>query len=224
MTSHVPPSPRGGLSEAAIVDVALALADCEGVEAISMRKLARHFGVTAMSLYNHVANKDALLDAMLGRIVTEITSPSDQLSWREGMRLRAQSLRAVLLRHRWAAPMLISRIVLTDAVMRDAEASLARLIEAGFTYGQADWARNAVDSHVYGYVMQELNYPVGPESYRAAAAQYLPMIDRAQYPHTYESAKAIIDERYDGLTSFEFGLDLVLDGVERWVFGGDAPR
>jgi len=83
-------------------------------------------------------------------------------------------------------------------------------------YAQADWARNAIDSHVYGYTMQELNYPVEPGDYRAAAAQFLPMISN-DYPFMHGAAVEIIEGKYDGMTQFSFGLELIIDGLKRWV-------
>ncbi len=184
-----------------------------------MRKVAAQLGVTAMSLYNHVANKDALLDLMLDQVMSEVDSPDPGGAWRPMMRRRAHSFRAMLLHRSWAAPLLMSRIVLGEAFLRDGEACLACLVGAGFSYAQADWVRNTLDSHTYGYTVQELNYPVAAESYREAAAHYLPMIPRDTYPFTYGASKAIVDGEYDGKTSFDFGLDLILDGLERWAAG-----
>ena len=101
--------------------------------------------------------------------------------------------------------------------MHDINATVGCLVTAGFSYAQADWARNAIDSHVYGYTMQELNIPVEPDEYRAAAAQYLPMISNTDYPFMHEAAVQIIEGKYDGLTQFSFGLELVLDGLKRWL-------
>lgn len=219
MTGSEKPAKRGSLSAERIVSCAMALADQSGVDALSMRKLAAELGATAMSLYNHIDGKEALLDAMLDRVVSEIQSPDIGAPWRPMMERRARSMRDALLRHRWAAPLLMSRIVLGEAIMRDSEATLGCLVTAGFTYAQADWARNAIDSHVYGYTALELTFPVAPEDYQATAAQYLPLIDKQTYPFSHEASRLVAEGIYDGLTQFDFGLTLILDGVERWRTG-----
>lgn len=208
---------RRNLSAEDIVSRALKLADEDGFDALSMRKLAGSLGVTAMSLYNHVAGKDDLLDLMLNRVVADIESPTVGGDWEEMMRRRAHSMRQALLRHRWAPTLLISKIALGQEILRDINATVGCLVTAGFTYAQADWARNTLDSHVYGYTMQELNIPVEPEDYSAAAAQYLPMISKMDYPFMHRAALEIVEGRYDGMTRFDFGLELILDGLKRWV-------
>ncbi len=182
-----------------------------------MRKLARALNVTAMSLYNHVTSKDDLLDLMLNQVVASFKSPETGGDWEAEMRRRAQSMRQALLANRWASTLLISRIAIGEAVLRDTDATLGCLVTAGFTYAQADWARNAIDSHVYGYTIQELNYPVEPDVYQDAAAEYLPLIPKADYPFMHEAAVQIIEGHYDGITRFDFGLELILDGLKRWV-------
>ena len=211
---------RRQLSADRVVAKAIELADTTGVEALSMRKLAAALGVTAMSLYNHVEDKEALFGRMLDRVVSEFESPKPGGDWEEMMRRRAHSMRRAFLRHRWAPLLLISEIAVGEAILRDTDATLGCLVGAGFTYGQADWARNAIDSHVYGYTLQELNYPVAPEEYQATAAQYLPMIPEADYPFMHEAAVQIVEGKYDGMTSFPFGLELVLEGLKRWLSGG----
>lgn len=206
---------RPGLSREKIVERAIELADQDGFDALSMRALAGSFGTTAMSLYKHVGKKDALLQQMLNQISSEIVSPDPDGKWEPMLRRRAESMRQVLLRHPWAMPRMISTIALGDEIMRDVNATLACLHHAGFSYAQADWIRNAVDSHVYGYVTQELGMPVQPEAYREAAAQYLPMIS-TEFVHVRAATQEIIDGTYDGLTSFQFGLDLLLQGIHRW--------
>ncbi len=222
MSSSSPASPKSGarkpraLTRDKVITQAMALADQDGFDALSMRKLAASLDVTAMSLYNHVTGKDDLLDLMLNRVVAEFELPQIDGPWDEMMRRRAGSMRQALLRHRWAPALLISKIALGTEILRDINATLGCLITAGFSYAQADWARNAIDSHVYGYTMQELNFPVAPEQYQAAAAQFLPMISRQDYPFMHQAAMQIIEGKYDGMTRFSFGLELILDGLARW--------
>lgn len=211
------PKKRRLLTAQGIVGKAIELADEGGFDALSMRKLAGSLDVTAMSLYNHVAGKDELLDLMLNQVVAEIESPTIGGAWDEMMRRRANSMRQALLRHRWASTHLISKITMGAQVLRDIDATVGCLVTAGFTYAQADWARNAIDSHVYGYTMQELNIPVQPDEYRAAAARYLPNISKTEYPFMHGAAVAIAEGAYDGVNEFGFGLELVLDGLKRWI-------
>lgn len=205
------------LSREKIVSAAMELADRDGIDALSMRQLATTLGVTAMSLYNHVSNRDELLDHMVERVAEKITTPTIGSDWESELWTRAQSLRTVLLQHRWALTIMISRIALGNSVNRDANATVGCLVECGFDYRQADWARNAIDSHVYGYVVQELNFPVEPDEYRAAAKQYLPMIDRQSYPYIHAASAEVADGTYDGMTDFDFGLGLVISGLKRWL-------
>ena len=200
-----------------LVAKAMELANESGFEALSMRKLARALGVTAMSLYNHVANKDALLDLMLNEVVARYETPKIGGDWQDEMRRRAHSMHRALLANRWASTLLISRIAIGEAVLRDNDATTGCLVTAGFTYAQADWARNAIDNHIYGFTVQEVNYPVDPSTYRAAAAQYLPMIPQDTYPFMHQAAVQIVEEKYDGIVQFDFGLELILDGLKRWV-------
>ncbi|MFT4700709.1 MAG: AcrR family transcriptional regulator [Yoonia sp.] len=207
---------RRSLTTKKSAETALEFANHEGFEALSMRKLAGLLNVTAMPLYNYVAGKDALLELMLGKVVAEIDSPTIGGDWEVMMRWCAHSLRQVLLRHRWTSTLLISRFSLSVTVMRNIDAIVGCLVAGGFTYAQADWARNAIDSHVYGYMIQESNFPVEPDQYKAAAAQFLPMNSQANYPYMYEVASEIIAGTYNRMTNFDFGLKLVLSGLQQW--------
>ncbi len=181
-----------------------------------MRKLASGLGVTAMSIYNHVANKDELLSLMLDHVVGEFERPAIDGDWKDLLQRRAHSMRQAFLRHPWAPPLLISTITNGTQTMADIDATLGCLINAGFSYAQADWARNAIDSHIYGYTLQELNFPVEPSEYKTAAAQYLPVISKAEYPFLHGATMALVEGEYDGVTHFEFGLNLILEGLDRW--------
>lgn len=207
---------RPPLTPVRITTAAIALADAEGVEALSMRKVAGALGVSAMSLYNHVTDKDALIGRMLDHVAAEFTRPDPTIPWQDAMRQRAWSMRAAFLRHPWAPPLLVSRIVLEPAILEDIDATLACLIGAGLSYKQADWVKTALESHVYGYTMLELNMPVAEADYGEAAAEALPAIRPEQYPFMHGAAQAIITGSYDGKTEFGFGLDIILDGLNRW--------
>ena len=205
------------LSRERILQVALQRADAEGIEALSMRKLAQELGVKAMSLYNHVANKDDIVDGMVDRVVGEIELPSLDIDWKTAMRQRAISAHTVLLRHPWATLALMSRVNVGPAMLRYVDATLACLVEAGFSYPMADYAWNALDSHIYGFTLQALNFPFEAEEYAAAAKDYVAMIPPEKYPYMNQLTQQVMDGRHDGLHDFEFGLNLLLDGLETLV-------
>jgi AcrR family transcriptional regulator len=202
------------LSRERVLLAALRLADAEGLEALSMRNLAQELGVKAMSLYNHVKNKDDLIDGIVDIVVGEIEVPDFKLDWKTAMRRRAISAHEVLLRHPWATMLIVSRINVGPAMLRYVDATLGCLHEAGFSLEMADHIWNAMDSHIYGFTLQELNFPVEAENYSKAAKEGLPLIPAEQYPYMNYLTHEVIGRRYDGLHDFEFGLDLILNGIE----------
>ncbi|MEM9121275.1 MAG: TetR/AcrR family transcriptional regulator [Cyanobacteria bacterium P01_F01_bin.56] len=207
-------TPQIPLSRAKILQVALQRADTEGLEALSMRKLAQALGVKAMSLYHHVANKDDIIDGMVDLVVGEIALPSLTVDWQMAMRQRATSAHAVLLRHPWATMAMMSRVNVGPAMLRYVEATLACLVEAGFSYPMADYVWNAIDSHIYGFTLQALNFPFEAAAYSAVAKDYVAMIPPQQYPYLNQLTQHVIDGHHDGRHDFEFGLNLLLNGLE----------
>jgi AcrR family transcriptional regulator len=209
MTSPTP------LSRERVLDAALHLADESGLESLSMRKLAQALGVKAMSLYNHVANKDDLLDGIIDQVVSEIEIPNLSVDWKTAMWQRATSAHAMLLRHPWAALALMSRVNVGPAMLRYVDTTLGCLREAGFSFEMADHAWNAIDSHIYGFTLQELNFPLEAAAYAEAAENFLSYIPPEKYPYLNQLSCHIIEGRYDGLHDFEFGLELILNGLDR---------
>jgi AcrR family transcriptional regulator len=209
----VPPTP---LSRERVLHAALRLADEEGIESLSMRKLAQALGVQAMSLYNHVANKDDLLDGIMDRVVSEIEVPSLDTDWKTAIRRRAISAHAVLLRHPWATMPLVSRVNVGPAMLRYVDATLGCLVEAGFSFEMADHAWNAIDSHIYGFTLQELNFPFEAAEYSEAAKSRLSLIPSDKYPYLNHLTHWVMKGRHDGIHDFEFGLELILDGLDRF--------
>lgn len=191
------------------------LADDSGIESLSMRKVAQALGVKAMSLYNHVANKDDMLDGIVDIVVSEIEVPDLSVDWKTAMRQRAISAHEVLLRHPWASLPMVSRINVGPAMLRYVDATLGCLLEAGFSSELADRAWNAMDSHIYGFTLQELNFPIAASEYSATAAAYLPMIPADRYPYMHRLSVQVAAGHYDGIAQFEFGLELILEGLDR---------
>jgi AcrR family transcriptional regulator len=214
-TSNPDTVPSVPLSRERVLHAALRLADAEGFEALSMRKLAQALGVQAMSLYNHVANKDDMLDGIVDIAVGEIEVPSLETDWKTAMRRRAISAHAVLLRHPWVTMPLVSRVNVGPSMLRYVDATLGCLREGGFSFEMADHAWNAIDSHIYGFTLQELNFPFEAAEYSEAAKNGLSLIPADKYPYLNRLTHYVVEGRYDGLHNFEFGLELILDGLER---------
>jgi AcrR family transcriptional regulator len=210
--NHPSPAP---LSRERILRAALHLADEGGLEALSMRKLAQALGVKAMSLYNHVTNKDDMIDGIVDIVVAEIEVPSLAENWKTAMRRRAIAAYGVLLCHPWATMAIVSRINVGPAMLRYVDATLGCLREAGFSYEMTDHAWNAIDNHIYGFTLQELNFPIEASEYADTAASFISHIPADQYPYMNQLSHYVIDGSYDGLHDFEFGLNLILDGLER---------
>ncbi len=181
-----------------------------------MRKLAQALGVKAMSLYNHVTNRDDILDGIVDIVVSEIESPGLEDDWKSAMRLRATSAHAVLLRHPWATMEIVSRVNVGPAMLHYVDATLGCLVEAGFSLEKADHAWNAMDSHIYGFTLQELNFPFEVAEYASVAEEYMAMIPADQYPYINRLTHHVIGGGYDGLHDFELGLELILDGLEQF--------
>lgn len=206
---------RAPLSRERILRAAIKLADRQGLEALSMRKLATTLKVEAMSLYNHVANKDELLDGMVDTVIGEITLPTRDGDWKAALRARATSALAVMTVHPWAPMLILSRISAGPNMLGYIEATLATLREAGFTWFETDRAWNAMDNYIYAFTLQQQNFPVNPEEYASAAAGYLPMLPAHVYPYMHEMTARVADGSHDGTLDFSFGLELILDGLER---------
>ena len=193
---------------------ALRMADKGGIDALSMRRIARVLRVEAMSLYNHVAGKEEILDGLVDLVVGEIEVPTVGRPWRAEMRRRALSAHEVLMRHPWATMLFVSRANVGPHMLRYVDATVGTMRAAGFSWAMTDHAWNAVDAYVYGFTLQKLNFPFAPSEYATAAKAFLPMIPPDQFPYMNGLAQEIIAGRHDGIQHLELGLDLLLDGLE----------
>lgn len=207
---------RPGLSAGRIIEAAVAIADVEGLAAVSMRRVASELGARAMSLYNHLAGRDAIIDGMVDTVVAEVYVPDVHGEWRSEMHRRARSAHHMLVRHRWAALAILPRINVGPAMLRYIDATLGCLIEAGFSPEAADHAWNAMDNHIYGFTLQELTFPLDAPDYADAAGDYIDHIPADTYPYMNLLSRMVAEGTYNGVNDFEFGLDLILDGLERY--------
>lgn len=210
------PQIREPLSRERVLAQALQMADELGIEALSMRKLADALGVKAMSLYNHVKNKDDIIDGMVDMVAGEIDVPAVSADWKASMRRRAKSAHDVLLRHPWATMEIVNRVNIGPAMLRYVDATIGCLREAGFSFEMADHIWNAIDAHIYGFTLQELNFPFEAQEYSAAAENYLSLIPADKYPYLNGMTQRVMSGKYDGIHDFEFGLELMLDGLEQY--------
>ncbi|MCA0337786.1 MAG: TetR/AcrR family transcriptional regulator [Actinobacteria bacterium] len=208
--------PPRKLTPEVVVSAALALADARGLDALTMRAIARELGVEAMSLYHHFANKDALLDATVDRVYGEIVLPAEGGDWREEIRRRSVSVRSVLRQHPWALPLMESRRTPGPANLAYHEANIACLRAAGFAPRQVAHAYAVVDAFVYGFVLQELTLPFDSGSEAAAMIGEEPgWAGVGEWSNmAWFVENVVLEPEYSFDREFEPGLTLVLDGIE----------
>lgn len=214
--------PRPPLTRERVLRAAVTMADEHGLASVTMRALGEALGVQAMSLYNHVSGKDDILDGIVDLVVAEIEVPSRSAPWRGAMAARAVSAHAVLLRHPWACALLMSRVNVGPAMLRYVDATVGCLHGAGFSLPMADHGWNALDSYIYGFTLHKLNFPFEADEYAKVAAAYLPSLSAAQFPAMRALTELVASGGHDGLHDLEFGLDLLLDGLERVLAAGEV--
>jgi AcrR family transcriptional regulator len=208
--------PRQRLSRERVLRAAIAHADSGGLEALSMRTLAEMLQVAPMALYRHVASKEDLIDAMVDVVFSEIGVPSGGGEWKTAMRRRAIAVRDVLARHRWAIGLMESRRNPGPANLRHHDAMIGRLRAAGFDIEMAAHAYSLLDSYVYGFALTKLNLPFGPQDVVEVAESMLQPFPVNEYPNLVEFiTEHAMKPGYDYADEFEYGLDVVLDGLER---------
>jgi AcrR family transcriptional regulator len=200
-----------------VLRAALALADAGGIESLTMRKLGQELGVEAMSLYNHVTNKDDIVDGITELVLGEIEEPSAEGDWKTEIRRTAISSHEVFLRHRWACSLMMQRPKASTVRMDWMEAVLRTLREAGFSADMTHHAYHALDSHITGFTLWQVNMPFETKAELVDMAEgFLRQIPADEYPYIIEHAEQhLAPSSPDGATEFEFGLELILDGLER---------
>jgi AcrR family transcriptional regulator len=208
---------RVPLSRELVLQTAIRLADQGGLESLSMRKLGQELGVEAMALYYHVANKDEVLDGIVDLVFGEIDLPSTDADWKTAMRQRALSLRDVLARHRWAIGMMESRRHPGPANLRHHDAVIGNLRAAGFDMEMVAHAYSLLDGYIYGFALTKMNLPFDRGDDVAERAQVmLEPFPVDEYPNLVAFiAEHATQPGYDFGNEFEYGLEVILDGLER---------
>ncbi len=220
MTKPLTPSARTAarrrpLSRDRVLRAAIRLADEGGLGSVSMRKLGQVLRVEAMSLYKHVANKDDILDGIADLVVGDFEVPSRAVDWKMAVRRSAISAHQALLLHPWASSLIESRLSTGPARLRYLDAMIGILSAEGFALPVVVRAIMALDSHTYGFVLQEMAWPFETENAPAMAATFARGLPAGEYPNLLAMAEMAATTHGGAMVDFEFGLDLILDGLER---------
>jgi AcrR family transcriptional regulator len=204
-----------------VLEGAIAVADADGAGSLAMRSLAQHLEVKPMALYHHVANKSAILDGIVDLVFSEIELPSADGDWRTEMKKRARSSREVLRRHPWAIALLQSRTNPGPATLRHHNAVIGALRGAGYSIVQTAHAFALLDSYIHGFALSETALPInGPETVAEVAESMMAQYFTEDYAHLAEfSTEHILKPGYDFGAEFDFGLDLILDGLAQTIAG-----
>jgi AcrR family transcriptional regulator len=212
---------RERLTRGKVLETAIKRADAGGLEALTMRTLAEELDVAPMALYRHVADKDDLIDAMVDVVFGEIGLPPSGDHWRTAMRQRAIAVRDALLRHRWAIGLMESRRHPGPANLRHHDAVIGRLRAGGFSIELAAHAYSLLDSYIYGFALTKLHLPFDSSAEVGEVAEaMLQPFPVNEYPNLVEIlTEHVMKPGYEYADEFEYGLDVILDGLER-IRGG----
>ncbi len=209
-------STRPALNRERVIAVAVALADGIGVDALTIRKLAAELDVKPMTIYHHVLNKEAIIDGMVDVVFSEIDLPPTDANWKTAIRQRCSSARTVLARHPWAAPLMESRTSPGPATLQHHEAVLGCLRAGGFSIEMTAHAYALIDAFVYGFALQEASLPATAGDEMADLVESMAAtMPAGEYPHLVEfTTEHVLRPGYDFGHEFDFGIDLILDGIE----------
>jgi AcrR family transcriptional regulator len=210
-----------------VLRAAIGLADETGIESVTMRKLAQELRVEAMTLYYYVANKDEILGGIVDAVVREIELPSPGPDWKAAIRRTAISAHKVLVQHEWAASLLLSGPGVSLSRLRYMDSILGSFREGGFSAEMTDHAYHALDSHIMGFTLWEVGISLGLTrlGLKGSIAAFLQELDIDEYPYLAEHAEQHLKDRDPADEGeFEFGLDLILDGLERLLNASAGRR
>jgi AcrR family transcriptional regulator len=208
---------RRPLTAERVIDGAIELADETGIDAFTIRRLADAVDVKPMTIYHHVPNKEAIIDGMVDRVFSEIDLPPTDLDWRPAIQARSRSMRQVLAKHPWASPLMESRTSPGPSTLRHHDAVLGCFRTAEFSLELTGHAYAAIDAFLYGFALQEATLPAtGGDEMAELAASMADEMPADLFPHLTEfTVEHVLQTGYDFSNEFEFGLDLILDGLER---------
>lgn len=208
-------APREPLTEDRVLDAALRVADRIGIDALTIRRLAEELGVKPMTIYHYLPSKDAIVDGMVERVFAEIDLPPDDLPWTEAVRVRCLSSRRALNRHPWAAPLMETRTSPGPNLLRHHEAMVACLRRGGLSWQLTAHAYATLDSYVFGFAFEEATLPAqGGEGMAEVAEEIAAAFDPSTYPTLAAfTAEHVMQPGYSFGQSFEFGLDLIIEGL-----------
>jgi len=208
--------PRAPLTRDRIVRAALEIADDEGVDAVTMRRVGQELGFEAMSLYRHVAGKDDLLNCMLDVVLAEWEPPAEDGDWAPAVRSSALSVHDALRRHPWAARLLMSGSHLRPARLDYMDRLLATLRRGGFDADTTYHVYHLLDGHIFGFSLWEIAYTSGAAADEELVAQFMATVPWDDYPHLTEHRdQHMTDGAHREVSAFEVGLDLILEGLQR---------
>jgi AcrR family transcriptional regulator len=217
--------PRLPLSRDRILHAALALADEGGIESLTMRRLGQQLGFEAMSLYNHVANKDGVLDGILDLVLAETEPPSPAGDWDTAIRESAVSVHEALRRHPWSCPLLMEPGRIRPARLRYMDLLLGRLREAGFSAETTYTAYHVLDGHIFGFSLWETSHTYTAEEVSNFVEKFAQAITPEAYPYLHEHGEQHFNEGpYREVSAFELGLDLIVDGLRKIHHTADSRR
>lgn len=208
---------RTSLSRQKVLRAAMTLADADGLDRLTMRRLGAELGVEAMAIYHHLANKSVLLDALADQVAAEVGDPPPGAAWKAQLRDQAVATHSALLRHPWAATLWVTQAGVGPARMRVLDTCLAILRVAGFPPALLDRAFHIVQNHVLGHALQAVGLVPGNGSGRDLADAASGLLSRPgtdAYPDLVTHVRWHLG-RPRGESAFELGLDLLLDGLER---------
>lgn len=209
-------TPRQPLTRERALTAAMELADAQGIESLTMRKLAQQLGVEAMSLYYHVKNKDDILGGIVDMVFCEVELPQDDDDWMTAMLRRGNSLREVMVRHPWAISVMEAQTAPGPCNLRHHDAVIESCLKHGFSIQMTGHAFAMIDSYIYGFVLQEVNLPFDDTSDIEAVVDMLLAEMRPElYPSlTLLTTEYVLQPGYSYGNEFGFGLNLVLTGLE----------
>ena len=225
MDTHAPAGPTEGaaartpLTRDRVMQGALDLADTIGVETFTMRRLATALDVKPMTIYHDVAGKEQIIDGIVDLVFAQIRLPPEDVPWIEALRIRCHSAREVLARHPWATALMETRSSPGPANLEHHDAMLGCLRRGGLTIEQTVHAYGIIDSYLFGFALQEGAALEDRAELGAAADRIAARAPMADYPNLDEVMGHVVQHGYSLASAFDFGLDLILEGIERMAPG-----